>query len=684
MKAYAIGLALKAQALEPKAYELALPLVVLEAADYVVLPGGTMALELPSFAGSLQAVAVEVHPLQPSGALPFAIASFSGSVPARYAERVTLEPAGVFPAWPGAGLPLLGQIAAPYDTRVDRSAVVREMQRFEQAQSASSACRSHFQDSALNSQELRDQVQAADKLRAHTWASAQVAAVLSQAVQDTAQQAQSLHAQSSHQFEVAKSLTRRVADVAQQAQRLSHTASTVWQIAAWVKAAFDAVYEEAGIQRGMGLRVPPVRVVTKGWAVGLEFVPELIQPRTWAELQVGPFRSGAGLAKPLRDLLQGGRYQEAMRAGPAVAKGGWVPIEPEVPVDPTDPAARFIIPLLRVYMQLHTLSARLLPSGEAVVLNNVTISTDDDSFCWRLQASGPEHLMDQLAPVGGLPQRLEVVIDGLHFVFAVKSTPRTRSFGNHRVSVEGVSTTDLLAAPYMRPQTWHNAATQMTAQQIALQALEFTGVGLDWRINDWLLPAGAWSYQGTPLQVVMRVAESVNAVVRSHRNEDQLIVAPRYPLLPWQWAGATPNVQMPADVIVTDELRPEPRAAYNAIYVLGGPVGGVKGHIVRALTAGEEAAPAVQDDLITHADAAAMRGSWALAASGNKLMHTLSMPIRVGGDEPGILQPGQLLHVNDIGGPWRGLVRGVSAACQISEGSVRARQQVTVERVAAA
>lgn len=181
----------------------------------------------------------------------------------------------------------------------------------------------------------------------------------------------------------------------------------------------------------------------------------------------------------------------------------------------------------------------------------------------------------------------------------------------------------------------------------------------------------------------MRVAESVNAVVRSHRSDDQLIIAPRYPLLPWQWADATPNVQMPADVIVTDELRPEPRAAYNANYVMGGAVGGVKGHIVRALTAGEEVAPAVQDDLITHADAAAMRGSWALAASGNKLVHTISMPIRVGGDEPGILQPGQLLHVDDIDGPWRGLVRGVSAACRISEGGVRARQQITLERVAA-
>jgi len=54
---------------------------------------------------------------------------------------------------------------------------------------------------------------------------------------------------------------------------------------------------------------------------------------------------------------------------------------------------------------------------------------------------------------------------------------------------------------------------------------------------------------------------------------------------------------MSAAVIATDELRPEPRADYNAIYVTGGSVGGVQGHVVRALSARDKLAPAVQDDL---------------------------------------------------------------------------------------
>ncbi len=118
---------------------------------------------------------------------------------------------------------------------------------------------------------------------------------------------------------------------------------------------------------------------------------------------------------------------------------------------------------------------------------------------------------------------------------------------------------------------------------------------------------------------------------------------------------------------------------YNAIYVTGGPVGGVQGHVVRAGSAGEKLAPQIQDDLITQAVAARMRGGWALAASGNKLMQTITMPVLTGGTNPGVLQPGQLLQVDDLDGTWRGLVRGVS----VSASMPKVRQQVTVERVAA-
>ena len=475
-------------------------------------------------------------------------------------------------------------------------------------------------------------------------------------------------------------------------------------------AATQARWQEAqGIRIGLQAEAQDAAPVRAGWRV--RFEESLRDRRLLLEASAQDamgmqflLTTGAGPAVPLYRGYQA-RYQQAMK--PPAGKSQTKPPEPQKPgcyeqlaggpirlifckswaastalifaccKDGTPPP-QFVIPLLPVYMQVHHLTAHLLPSLETVVLTDVTIAADDDSYCWSLSASGPEHLLDQLAPVGGLPARVQVTIDGITFVFAVTSTARSRSFDRRRVAVQGISVTAMLGAPYMPKQAWLSTSVA-TAQQLAVATLEFSEVDLDWQIPDWQVPAGAWSFQGTPLQAVLRVAESVNAVVRSHRTAEQLIVAPRYPVLPWEWGAAVPDVQMPAAVIVTDELRPEPRAEYNAIYVAGGNVGGVLGHVVRSLSARDKLAPQIQDDLITHADAARMRGSWALAASGNKLQHSISMPVLTGGTNPGILNPGQLLEVVDTDGTWRGLVRGVRVGASMP----KVRQQVTVERVAA-
>jgi hypothetical protein len=400
-----------------------------------------------------------------------------------------------------------------------------------------------------------------------------------------------------------------------------------------------------------------------------------------------------------------GRYQEAMRPGP-----GTTPIRPVEPVDPpcyvppsgldvrllfVDPWSssahlvfvcckpgpepeppRFQIPLLKVYMTVHSMEAVLLPSMEPVALTDVSIASDDDGFAWSLSANGPGHLLEQLAPIGGIPVRIRVVVDGVDFVFVVQSLARTRRFGEHRVALQGVSTSALLGSPYMPEQTWLGNSPA-TAQQLLIQALEFTGVDLDWTIPDWLVPAGVWSHRGTPLSAVMRVAEAVGAVVRSHRTQDRLIVAPRFPVLPWNWPAAVPDVSMPAAVIATDDLRPEPRASYNAVYV-SGQAGGILGHVLRAGSAGEQLAPQVTDALITDETAARQRGAVVLAGAGNKLIQSITMPLVTGGSAPGLIQPGQLIEVADVGQTWRGLVR----ATRLSASMPVVRQQITVERAA--
>ena len=336
----------------------------------------------------------------------------------------------------------------------------------------------------------------------------------------------------------------------------------------------------------------------------------------------------------------------------------------------------YVIPLLEVYVSVHTLNAVLLPSLEPVALLGATLESDDGGFGWSLSADGPEHLLDQLAPVAGLPARVRLTIDGIDWVFAVERVGRTRRFGQHRASIQGRSVTALLGDPYMPQQSWLSSS-DLTAQQLVAQALQYTGTTVDWGINDWLVPAGAWSFTGTPLQAALRVAESAGAVLRSHRTNAELIFAPRYPALPWAWGAATPNVQMPAAIITTDSLEPEPRPAYNAVYV-SGMAQGVLGHVRRSGTAGDLLAPQVTDALITHEVAARQRGSAVLGAAGGKLTHTMTLPLLTGGSNPGLIQPGYLIEVNDIGHTWRGLVRGI----RVTAGLPTVRQTITVEREA--
>lgn len=537
----------------------------------------------------------------------------------------------------------------------------------------------------------------------------------------------------------AQPLRAAVQAVWQQAQRQQSAVQQIWQDARHVSAQVRALWQQAQPLRGAGVDTmqdaAPVRHgVHSGFEQALRLHSAALDAMQDAQAvrsaTLAAFEQAVRLRGALQSRMQqgvpiggywltsfthglpvrvdvGGRCQEATKPRP----GQWVWPQPPksqpcyVPGLPAalvfeqayapglpaalvfrcggttpepQPTPHYVIPLLPAYMQVHHLTAHLLPGMEPVPLTDLVLAADDDGYGWSLTANGPEHLMDQLAPVAGLPARVRVEVNGMAFVFAITSTARSRSFERKRVAVQGVSVTAMLGAPYLPQQSWLSTA-DATAQQLAVQALEFTGVGLDWQIADWLVPAGAWSFQGTPLQAVLRVAESVGAVVRSHPTAEQLIIAPRYPVLPWHWAEAVPDVQMPAAVIVTDELRPEPRADYNAIYVTGGSVGGVQGHVVRTLSARDKLAPAVQDDLITHADAARMRGQWALAASGNKLLQTISMPVLTGGTNPGIVRPGQLLEVADTDGTWRGLVRGVNVSAALP----RVRQQLTVERVVA-
>lgn len=405
-----------------------------------------------------------------------------------------------------------------------------------------------------------------------------------------------------------------------------------------------------------------------------------------------------------RHVRNGRKFQDAMRPpagtspGPAVPPGPVV-IRPELlfacpPLaaphlvfgitqcdpDTLNPASLLYILPARFYMTAHTIFAQRLPDLADVPIFDATVAADAGSFCWTLSASGPASLFDLLSPVDGLPVQLRVTLDGIPFVFAVDALSRSQKFGQTGVSISGRSVTALIGAPYLRAVGRNNTEPRL-AQQLALDALTSTGVGLDWGLVDWTVPAGAWSHQGTPLDAVQAITQAAGGYLQSHRSAATLLARHPYsqragdqPGAPWGWMTGPADVELAPDAIILEGTERRDGADLNAVYV-SGTTQGVLAQVKRTGTAGDKLAAMVTDALITDAIAARQRGLAILGAAGKKYHVRLELPVLTGLNQPGVLDVGQLVQVNATT-PWRGRVQSVS----VSAKRPSIRQTITLER----
>lgn len=365
---------------------------------------------------------------------------------------------------------------------------------------------------------------------------------------------------------------------------------------------------------------------------------------------------------------------------------GALPCYPAVPPGTT----LYILPA-RFYMTTHNIYAERLADSADIPIYEATVSADMGSYCWTLQASGPASLFNLLAPVAGLPTQLRVWLDGIPFVFAVDALSRSQKFGQTGVSISGRSVTALIGAPFMRATTRDNAGGALTAQQLATAALTSTGVALDWGVGsgalangglvDWLVPAGAWSHQGTPLDAVQAIAQAAGGYLQSHRSAATLLTRHPYgqrigdaPGAPWGWMTGAADVELALDALITDATERKDGPDINAVYV-SGTTQGVLSLVRRTGSAADKLAVMQTDALLTATAASRQRGLSILGAAGTKYNVVLELPVLTGAGQPGVIDVGQLVQVN-AATPWRGRVRAVSVAARRPS----LRQTITLER----
>ena len=328
---------------------------------------------------------------------------------------------------------------------------------------------------------------------------------------------------------------------------------------------------------------------------------------------------------------------------------------------PVEPGATVVVPVKEVYFVINSATLRRVDGNIDLPVLGMSLRLDVQSWTWGFSAQLDGRALTSLEPANyGDPVELEATINGVAYRVLAEGIARERTFGRASIAVTGRGKSAVLDSPYAPVLNFDNAAGDRTAQQLAGDVLTINGVNngwsVDWQPDDWLVPAGVWSHQGTHISALNAIAGALGGCLQPHPIDATVAILARYPSAPWEWATATPDFELPSAATTREGIEWVDRPAYNRVFVSG--VGaGVLGQVTRTGTAGDRLAPMVTDALTTHADAARQRGLSVLADVGRQASVSLKLPVLA---ETGIILPGSMVRYTDAGVNRIGIVRGMA------------------------
>ncbi|WP_291604127.1 hypothetical protein [Comamonas sp.] len=482
----------------------------------------------------------------------------------------------------------------------------------------------------------------------------------------------------------------------QQARALpGATTQARWQEAQAVRVSLQATAQDAA----------PVRA---GWAV--RFQESLRDRRRMVEATAQDamglqyqLTTGAGPSVPLYRGFEG-RYQQAMR--PPAGKTQTKPPEPEKPgcyeqlvggpikllfckpwavstalvfaccKDAGPQPGKVIVPVRKVYIVLNQIMLTRLDTGVELPALAFNMSLDFQSWTWNWTASLHKDAALHLGrDTDGDPAQFLANVNGVPFKLRLERTSRDRRFlPQERWSVSGRGLAAVLAEPWAKSMSFGNPNQTLTAQQLAAEVLKINGVSIGWRIDwqleDWQVPAGAWTQQGSYIDAINDIAAAAGGYVQPHNTDQVLRILPKYPTAPWHWGDVVPDFEIPGAAAEVEGAEFLDKPDYNRVFV-GGMSAGVFGPITRAGTAGDLIAPQVTHALITDSTVHRQRGLAELANTGRQALVSLSMQVL---PETGVILPGQFVRY--VGSET---VTGIVRSTSISWAAPRLRQTLEVE-----
>lgn len=329
------------------------------------------------------------------------------------------------------------------------------------------------------------------------------------------------------------------------------------------------------------------------------------------------------------------------------------------------PQEPVIVPVRGVYMVTNSVSLVRVSDGAPVRCDSIAASLDSESWSWGATLALPASEFDLVAPTLTGPVELLATINGTPLHLRAEQVGRERVFGSSSLRVQCRGRIAELDGPYAAIKTFANS-TARTAQQLMADVLTENGIPLDWIVewglDDWLVPAGIWSHQGTYISALSAIAKAAGGYLRPHANAASISVLHRYPVAPWDWADVTPDLVLPAAVARRESKTWETQPAYNRVFVA--PLAqGLPGYqVTRDGTAGDLVAPLVVESLMTDVAAVRQRSRVELGRGGRQVTVGLGLPVLA---ETGIILPGTFVQYEDGADVVRGLVRSVSVESRL-------------------
>ena len=308
---------------------------------------------------------------------------------------------------------------------------------------------------------------------------------------------------------------------------------------------------------------------------------------------------------------------------------------------------------------------------------SISIRLDWNSFCHGVsfEAIGKDTL-NLIKPQGGQPVLAQANINGHIFNFYIERWNEQKSFGSDTYSVEGRGVVSELDEPYEIKQAYNNDS-DVSAKQLCESILENTGWTIDWQIQDWIIKSGAFSVFDTPIRAILRIASAYNAIAYADAEEKTIRIKERFKVKSWNLSGATPDLVVPDDAILTLSQQYIPQKVYNGVYVVGTSKNGVGAFVKRTGTDGTPTMEQVQDDLFTDTIVVMQRGTTELCfRAGAYYKATIAIPIL-----EQTAQLGDIIEYKVDGVSTKAIVTATNTnAARNDDGSISASQTLEVIR----